>query len=61
MGVCVSLDYYRIELEVAIKHQVISGLLTRINDGIFLRKQNNSLTCRELLALELIGIEPTTY
>ena len=28
MGVCVSLDYYRIELEVAIKHQVISGLLT---------------------------------
>ena len=24
-------------------------------------KINNSLTCRELLALELIGIEPTTY
>ena len=46
MGVCVSFDYYRIELEVAIKHQVISGLLTRINDGIFLRKQNNSLLNR---------------
>ena len=24
-------------------------------------KRNNSLTCRELLVLELIGIEPTTY
>ena len=44
MGVCVSLDYYRIELEVAIKHQVISELLTRITDAILLCKRNNSLT-----------------
>lgn len=34
MGVCVSLDYYRIESKVAIKQQVISELLTRITDGI---------------------------
>ena len=49
MGVCVSLDYYRIKSEVAIKHQVISGLLTRITDGILPCKRSNSLTLRELL------------
>ena len=61
MGVCVSLDYYRIESKVAIKHQVISELLTRITDGILPYKRNNSLTLRELLGVELIGIKPTTY
>ena len=49
MGVCVSLDYYRIESKVAIKQQVISELLTRITDGILPYKRNNSLTLRELL------------
>ena len=36
MDVCVSLDYYRIESEVATKYQMISGLLTRIIDAILL-------------------------
>ena len=57
----VSFDYYRIALEMGMKCQPISELLTRINDAIPLSKRNNSLSCRELFSLELIGIEPTTY